>query len=459
MSSAPDVSGQVKPRGKRSALPFLVVGLLLAIAAYFATAPMRQKALARTEQLRREVDDAERRRDEELSARGRRGDRVKLLTQLAATPEDVTLLLKTGQLFAEDRDHEDALFLLHEARRIDPSNIEVYRALHQVYMSQSQYDRAYDYAVAGLERSPRDLELILSVVHLDSLVGWNSHAQKMLKLLDGTPEASHPRVRIARALIRRQVADAKHAEQELKGAVEVEPKNDTALALLSGIQAEAGDLAEAEVTVRRALAVQPEKPEYLLHLADVLLRKSTPESVVEAQKTAESALRADPGNRNAFFMIAQSLLAQKKTDEARGILERLLQRYPDHPLASLELSRLYAREGKEAEARRLNQRYASGLQLQDRLKQLTLKVAMVPNDFDAHLKLGRLYLEVDEAQKACPVLRRALQLRPASAEARRELGRALTVVNRVGEHAELAAQPEWHAVEFMAPVGTVSAGS
>lgn len=436
-----------KRKVKRQAarLPLLLALLGVAAVAYLGTSNYRRIALARADATRREVAAAEKRRDEELQARQKRVERVRLMQKLAQAPEDVPTLLKAAALYAEDGQYDDALFLLEEARRLEPSNVEPYRALYQAHIAQGHYDRAYDYAVSGLRHAPKDLELILGLVHLDSLVGWNFHARRQLQLLKGTPEAENPRVLVASALIHRQVADSLHATQDLEGAVARDPANDKALALLSGVIWETGDGPRAEDYIRRALRIAPDTPDYLLHLAEILRARKTPEALQEAKERAEQALTIEPGSQHAFFAIAQALLAQGQTDEARGILERLLERHPEHPQAALELAKLYVKAGKSQEAAALNRRYAEGMRQADALKKLTLKVAMMENAFEPHRDLGKLYNDSGESMKGVLVLRRALQLRKGDESARRELARALAATGRSGEFSELASHPEWHA--------------
>lgn len=427
----------------RPRLPWLLALLAIAGGAFLATGSMRRHALIRSELIRRQVDQAEELAEQELALRRSRGERADLLRRLEHSPEDPALLLKVGALFARDRRYEDAQFYLQEARRLRPDDPEPYRALYQGAMAQAHYDRAYDYAVAGLERNPRDLELVLGLVHLDSLVGWNGHARRQLQLLEGTPEARNPRALVASALIYRQVANSRQAEAELREAVRLDPVNDRALALLSGIQWEAGESREAEESIRKALALSPDNADYLLHLSEIELRRRDAASAAASLRTAEQALRADPGNRNAFFAMALAQAALGNREEAREILERLLQRFPGHPHAALELGRLYSRMGRATEAQRMLARYRDSLARQEVLKGLTLKVAMLPDASEPHSDLGRAYNDAHEPEKAILVLRRALQLRPRHPKAVRELARALAARGREGEFFELAAHPGW----------------
>lgn len=435
----------------RRSYVWLLLGLLAVLATvYVATSGYRRNALLKAELIRREVAAAEKQRDEELEARKKRHERLGLVTRLGDAPEDVPTLLRAAALYAQDGEYEDALFLLHEVRRLQPSHLEAYRALYQAYIAQGQYDRAYDYAVEGLKQAPKDLELLLGLVHLDSLVGWNFHARRQLRQLEGTPEAENPRVRIASALIYRQVADSLHATQDLEAAVAKEPHNDKALALLSGVVWETGDGPKAEGYIRRAIELAPENADYLLHLAEILRLRKTPAALEEAHRVAERALKNDPGNRHAFFAIAKALLAAGKTSDAEEILERLLERYPDHAQASLELAQIYAASKRPKEAEPLHKRYADGMRRGDALKSLTLKVAMREDAFEPHRDLGKLYNDLGESTKAVLVLRRALQLRPGDPVARKELARALAATGRSGEYAELATQPQWHALDVLA---------
>lgn len=423
--------------------------LVVAVAAFFATASVRQQTLTRTELIRHEVASAEKQAEEEREARRMRQERLQVMEQLASDPENVKLLLRAASLYGQDRRYDDAIFLLEEARRLAPNDPEPYRALYQAYVAQGQFDRAYDYANEGLKRFPKDLELVLGACHLDTLVGWNAQARELLNRLSGTPDGDNPRVRVASALVYRQVTDSRHAEADLAAAIRQDPKNDTVYALLSGVQWEVGKGKEAEESIRKALALKPDNPDYLLHLSEIQLRGRTPELIEASRQTAEHALRADPGNRNAFFAMAMALLAEKRTAEAQEILERLLQRYPDYTQAGYDLAQIYLRSGRQEEAQRLLKEYSAGVHDADTLKSLTLKVSMLPDAPAPLLDLGRFYNDSGSHDKAVLVLRRALALQPGSTETRRQLARALEGQNRSGEYAELAARPQWHVVDLM----------
>lgn len=428
----------------------ILTGLLALVgAAFLGTAGYRQQLLAETRALRRDVEqvEADRRAREELKRK--RGERARLLEQLAQKPQDFDLLIRTGALYGQDSRYEDALFLYHEARRLRPDRAEPYRALQEAYITTRRYDRAYDACTEGLKRVPDDLELTLGLIHLDTLVGWNNHARAHLAALKNSSHRDSPRVLIASALVHRQVADSKHAEKELRAAAERDPRNSKVYALLSGVQWETGNAEGAEANIRKALELEPENADYLMQLADIERGKRTPEGIAASIKVAERALEVSPGNRFAFFTIAEALLDQKKTEEARKILEGIHRRYPEFTKASLALGKLYVRDGRTAEGKRLMEEYTSAVREGSALKGAYFKVGMQRDQAGPHIALSHVLFEEQEPEKAILVLRHALTLEPNNSEAKRQLGRALVAAGRGGEYGELVRHPHWHLPEML----------
>jgi len=435
-------------------LRLLLGALALVVVVFAVTLPMQQKLRSRAEVLRREVEESEKDAREELATRAKRQERVKLLEGLAAAPEDFDLLMKTGSFYVQDREYEDAVFLFQEARRIRPEAVEPYRALYQTYIADARYDRSYDAATEGRKRHPDDVELILGLVHLNTLMAWNREARELINHLKQTTEADNPRVLIASAMIYRQLADTRHAEEDLKAAAAKDPQNGKIHALLSKVQMETGRESLAMETIRRALELEPENGQYLLHLAELQRGLRTPESLQAAKKTAEKALSIELGSSDAYFAIIQTQLAQKHTEEAQRMLESLRRRHPDHPGAALELGKLYVRQGRAVEGQKLLDDYSRGVAIADRSKGLSVRMAMQPKNPEAYVEMAEMLVDNGAPEKAIVIARRALQLVPGSRPALLQLSRALESADRAGEFLELARRPEWHLPEFMETPGT-----
>jgi tetratricopeptide (TPR) repeat protein len=106
--------------------------------------------------------------------------------------------------------------------------------------------------------------------------------------------------------------------------------------------ARAGRYEQAQPVFTRVLELEPGQPEAALGLADTLQRGGDHAAAVEAYRPA---LQYRSTTLAARLGSARSLVALRRLDDARKMLEEGL---PDHAAASalrLELSRVYARLG------------------------------------------------------------------------------------------------------------------
>ena len=109
----------------------------------------------------------------------------------------------------------------------------------------------------------------------------------------------------------------------------------------------AGEVEQARQEFESALAIRPDFIQARLELARLEIAKGDYEA---ALKTAQQALAVDRSNLPAQIIESAALLAQKKTDEARQLLENLRSKTPDSPDVVFQLGRLNLVEQKYKEA-------------------------------------------------------------------------------------------------------------
>ncbi|MGO9617923.1 MAG: tetratricopeptide repeat protein [Bryobacteraceae bacterium] len=109
----------------------------------------------------------------------------------------------------------------------------------------------------------------------------------------------------------------------------------------------AGEVEQARQEFESALAIRPDFIQARFELARLEIAKGDYEA---ALKTAQQALAVDRSNLPAQIIESAALLAQKKTDEARQLLENLRSKTPDSPDVVFQLGRLNLVEQKYKEA-------------------------------------------------------------------------------------------------------------
>lgn len=150
--------------------------------------------------------------------------------------------------------------------------------------------------------------------------------------------------------------DLATAMVDLQGAVTADPHNPVnhyRLGLAHKARAAAdrsvaaGELEQARQEFESALAIRPDFIQARLELARLEIAKGDYEA---ALKTAQQALAVNRSNLPAQIIESAALLAQKKTDDARQLLENLRAKTPNSPDVIFQLGRVDLAEKKYKEA-------------------------------------------------------------------------------------------------------------
>jgi len=108
-----------------------------------------------------------------------------------------------------------------------------------------------------------------------------------------------------------------------------------------------GHLAEALQLIEKALRSGPRGPRLLATAARIhLVQKDYPRAI----EHLEEARRAAPADRDVSLRLAEACLGSKRPDDARRVLEGLLERDPQDQEARQQLGQVYLAEGRYDEA-------------------------------------------------------------------------------------------------------------
>jgi tetratricopeptide (TPR) repeat protein len=163
----------------------------------------------------------------------------------------------------------------------------------------------------------------------------------------------------------REAADAEDArefslaEQKIREARAIDPREAQALIALGGVYAGQGRTVDAEKAYRDALAMVPASVSVLRGLANVYLRSGREQAAEalltrlagEPRRELEAAINAT--RASIYKEEADALLAQKDTEQALAMMERAARYDPDDPWLRLDMARLYTARGDAARGRAL----------------------------------------------------------------------------------------------------------
>lgn len=204
------------------------------------------------------------------------------------------------------------------------------------------------------------------------------------------------------ALVALRAGLGEEAGEALALAARLRP-DDRRVLLLSGVswlKRRRPNLSEAEQSFRRFLELQPGSPQGQLFLGYVLLKQKRS---AEARALLESSVKADAAAPEGFYYLG--LIAQDEQDDARAvrILEDVTRRFPSFAHAHVALGVSLMRQKDYAGARR----------------ELETAVRLNPGDQKAHYNLALLYARLKEPARAQEEMRIVEELR-GKADARAE---------------------------------------
>jgi cytochrome c-type biogenesis protein CcmH len=186
------------------------------------------------------------------------------------------------------------------------------------------------------------------------------------------------------------------------------PDDADAWLLLAGLYRQDGLAEESAEAYRRTLALQPERVEALMGLAESLVALHRGEVVAEARQLFARVLDIEPNTPMAFYYAGLALAQDGRLEEARGVWTRLLDASPaDAPWVSIlkrQLARLATELGDGADAPS-----PAGDEdfIRSMVERLEGRLQDSPDDVEGWIMLARSYRVLGEPQKAAAALARA----------------------------------------------------
>lgn len=355
---------------------------------------------------------------------GRARDAERLLREaLALAPARADLHYDYGVAAEALEQWDTALAAYEQAARLDPQRADYARAAGALLLRRGDPTRARSLLAAALRRTRHDPETWFQVGMLHTAAGaWHLAVRSFRRAARSSGSARYESA-LGRAYLHLGMAneacaaferalllqpddtdtlDAYQSALETCGRLEAAYAIGRRVARLApgnaAIQQRAGSLAlrlgrvnEALELLDRAVALDSHLVAAHIDRSRTLLAAGRAEAALAAAQQA-SALASDQAQPAA--LAAEALIALRRDDEARPLLERALARDPNLLPACVALRDLLARAGD----------YATAVNLAQRV------VALAPNDAFHHTRLGELLLEAHNPAHAEQVLQHALHL-------------------------------------------------
>lgn len=270
-------------------------------------------------------------------------------------------------------------------REFDPAHLEPLRSL-------TQYPRMRDQAMTVLGAA---------LLHLDRA---GPAEQLLLEVIRNDPKAIEAHRWMTALCFDIRALD--HATYHCDQVAELDPQDYRPHRLLGAIGKMLQSFDKAIASYQEALRREPGervRQEILLEMADCQLRVLKAD---EALKTIDQATESLLAN----LLRAKAYLATGRTDEAKELLDRVLEKHPDEWMAhGLRADVAIAQQDSAAAAHHLEQ-----------------LVAVRPFDDSGWVKLSQAYTRLNDRKKAEQALAKANRLRPIQAEYSELIDEAVT---------------------------------
>jgi tetratricopeptide (TPR) repeat protein len=329
--------------------------------------------------------------------------------------------------YTKTKQPEKAKQMLDMARKRDPRNVAVFRAVANFYREERDYkaaidtlksapgqntdvlgDLAYTYELNGDKQNaadtyakaaklaPQQITLQLSAGQALMRVGQLQDARAFLSKAEAI-DPNHYRLHAIRAQLARLENKPQEAVREYNFAISHLPQGGVPEGELYPVQLrlnladlyrEQGDdanakqqIALAEQEVSRLQIEGPARAEFLRVRASI---KTAGNDFAGAENDLKEALKLDPKNDNVILQYANLLWRTKRKDEAKKLYAGILERDPQNRFALEAMGYLFREDNDVKGAEQFFMRLAK----------------MYPDDYVPYLALGDLYTQTREFAKA-----------------------------------------------------------
>jgi tetratricopeptide (TPR) repeat protein len=288
---------------------------------------------------------------------------------------------------------------LSRARELAPDDLDVLRAVGEVYLDLSAQDpSALATAQEALEtvrrRDPEDAQaaLTLGQIYLDQRQPEKA-AEVLRDLVARLPQQRMAYALLVEALLRADKSG--EAEKVLGDILGFDPGSLEARLTLVELQSQRGDHRAAVDTLEGAPEAVREEPRLRRQLAWELYRTGDLEGALKAADTLLAG-QGEAGPDRAFLSLVKglALAAEGQNREAAELLAPLAETQPDNVALALTLARVLQRDGRRAEAARQLTEVA------DRLA----KAGKADEEREVRLELAQLGVEAKDWAAAGRVL-------------------------------------------------------
>jgi tetratricopeptide (TPR) repeat protein len=332
--------------------------------------------------------------------------------RLAGRPSDIQARYRLGLVYAQAGRLKDASRELLRVNTEAPMRADVLNDLGVCYLLQQRYYEALIALQGALTLKPDFAAAWANMGRLHLATEMPFTAVKEFETAVRLDPRNIPAWTDLGEASRRTL-NFTRSEEAYRRALRLDPNHTFALLghgkTLHGV----GDYGAAEPLLRRALKNAPEDADILVALGRVLFDLAeTDEDLNEPRELLEQAVKADPGNPDAWHDLGRLLIRQGEPAAAIPMLSRALEVSPQYSGAIHQLERAFRAVGRTADADRAAEVFEKRSLSERNQTLLEERISRNPEDWDAKATLAGLYFDAGRVGLAGLIVRQLREGKP-----------------------------------------------
>lgn len=251
------------------------------------------------------------------------------VSALSARPDDVWLLRKLGDAFAQRRQADSAALMLEELRRIEGENETLLQALGSMYAAQRDFGRAAEIYDTLRVRFPERPMYALMLAEMEMNRGqWDAASELMLPLAADSSIGHEDRIQIGKLYFQKALQERKDVERALVVFAHLQrdfPDDWRPYWFRGAVRFNAGATAEAMGDFEQVMRLSPENTEAGMILARAYITHARP---ADAVRVLQQLVDRGAAGKEAWALLGHAWSTLGKNELAVKALEEARRRDP-----------------------------------------------------------------------------------------------------------------------------------
>ena len=344
-------------------------------------------------------------------------------------PKNAYIFLQLGRCLLKLDRGSEGLVVLQRAVKLDPNLWEGHLELAKLLNRPGYYKTSQHHAekVKEINAENREAYFILaSTLVYQKMIGEAEKVLTELQQFSNLTSQEHYQIGELYSL----TPDLRGAELSMKKALDLDPENVDARIGLAYVLAKQTQYDSATKEIDKVLSQHPENLKALIGHAEVFVGKTEIQKAINAY---EKILQMHPNNPNVATRLAGLLIQTNVLDRGIELAQKVADYYPQHPGANSLLLKVYYKQKRYRLAieyanrilsipnanhdfarRLLGRSYVATKRYDLAVKTLEDVVKTAPNDFDSQISLAYAYHNKGEFEQAIARYQKAAKINPES---------------------------------------------